>query len=101
MTPFELSLENDLHIEWQRFVNEWLFRWHGMRAARGRRRGFADAMAEEPSRLVGHAEHALELERAHALLARAHQVHREQPLGQRNLAALHDRADRDGKLAVA
>jgi hypothetical protein len=30
MTPFELSLENDLHIEWQRFANDWLFRWHGM-----------------------------------------------------------------------
>ncbi len=30
MTPFELSLENDLHVEWQRFANDWLFRWHGM-----------------------------------------------------------------------
>jgi hypothetical protein len=30
MTPFELSLENDLHIEWQRFANDWLFKWHGM-----------------------------------------------------------------------
>jgi hypothetical protein len=30
MTPFELSLENDLHVEWQRFANDWLFKWHGM-----------------------------------------------------------------------
>lgn len=30
MTPFELSLENDLHIEWQNFANNWLFKWHGM-----------------------------------------------------------------------
>jgi hypothetical protein len=30
MTPFELSLENDLHVEWQRFTNDWLFKWHGM-----------------------------------------------------------------------
>jgi hypothetical protein len=30
MTPFELSLENDLNIEWQRFANDWLFKWHGM-----------------------------------------------------------------------
>jgi hypothetical protein len=30
MTPFELSLDNDLQIEWQRFANDWLFKWHGM-----------------------------------------------------------------------
>jgi hypothetical protein len=30
MTPFELSLENDLHVEFQRFANDWLFKWHGM-----------------------------------------------------------------------
>src|SRR5262245_44642975 len=30
MTPFELSLENELHVEWQRFANDWLFQWHGM-----------------------------------------------------------------------
>jgi hypothetical protein len=30
MTPFELSLENDLNVEWQRFANDWLFKWHGM-----------------------------------------------------------------------
>jgi hypothetical protein len=30
MPPFELSSENELHIEWQRFANAWLFKWHGM-----------------------------------------------------------------------
>jgi hypothetical protein len=30
MTPFELYLEGELNIEWQRFANEWLFKWHGM-----------------------------------------------------------------------
>jgi hypothetical protein len=36
MTPFELSLENDLHIEWQRFASEWLFKWYGMTYEGGR-----------------------------------------------------------------
>jgi hypothetical protein len=30
ITPFELSLENELNVEWQKFANEWLFKWHGM-----------------------------------------------------------------------
>jgi hypothetical protein len=30
MTPFELSLESELNIEWQKFANDWLFKWHGM-----------------------------------------------------------------------
>jgi hypothetical protein len=30
VTPFELSLENELNVEWQRFANDWLFKWHGM-----------------------------------------------------------------------
>jgi hypothetical protein len=30
MTPFEVYLESELNIEWQRFANEWLFKWHGM-----------------------------------------------------------------------
>lgn len=30
MTPFELSLENELNLEVPRFANEWLFKWHGM-----------------------------------------------------------------------
>jgi hypothetical protein len=35
MTPFELSLESELNIEWQRFANDWLFKWHGMTYAGG------------------------------------------------------------------
>jgi hypothetical protein len=30
VTPFELSLESDLQVEWQRFANGWFFKWHGM-----------------------------------------------------------------------
>ena len=30
MTPFELSLEGDLNLERRRFVDQWLFKWHGM-----------------------------------------------------------------------
>jgi len=30
MTPFELSLESELNVEWQQFANGWLFKWHGM-----------------------------------------------------------------------
>jgi hypothetical protein len=28
MTPFELSLRNELEVERQRFANKWLFPWH-------------------------------------------------------------------------
>ena len=30
MTPFELNLQNELEIEWQRFSNKWLFIWHNI-----------------------------------------------------------------------
>jgi hypothetical protein len=30
MTPFELTLENELNVEAQQFNNSWLFKWHGM-----------------------------------------------------------------------
>lgn len=30
MTPFELTLQSELDVEWQRFANKWLFPWHGM-----------------------------------------------------------------------
>jgi len=52
-------------------------------------------MGQEPRRLVGRAEHAGELVRAHALLARAHQMERHDPLVERKMAALHHSADRD------
>ena len=30
MTPFELTLENELGVEAERFNNDWLFKWYGM-----------------------------------------------------------------------
>ena len=30
MTPFELTLENELNVEVERFNNNWLFKWYGM-----------------------------------------------------------------------
>lgn len=30
MTPFELALESELQMEWQRFDSNWLFKWYGM-----------------------------------------------------------------------
>ena len=63
--------------------------------------GFADAVRHEPSRLVGDAEHAVQLVGADALLARHEQVHCQQPLVQRNLAALEHGADGDGELLAA
>jgi hypothetical protein len=33
MTPFEVTLESDLKLEWQRFANEWLFPWHNLSSA--------------------------------------------------------------------
>jgi len=30
MTPFELNLQSELEIEWQRFANKWLFIWHNI-----------------------------------------------------------------------
>jgi hypothetical protein len=36
MTPFELTLVNDLNVEVQRFNNGWLFKWYGMTYEGGR-----------------------------------------------------------------
>jgi hypothetical protein len=30
MTPFELAIQSELDVEWQRFNNEWLFPWHNL-----------------------------------------------------------------------
>src|SRR5205085_52092 len=61
----------------------------------------ANPVRHEPRALVGHAEHPMQLMRAHALLARTEEVEREQPLVQRNVRALEDRADRDRVLLPA
>ena len=58
-------------------------------------------MGHEPRSLVRHAKHAFQLLRAHALLARAHQVIREDPLVKGNLGALEHGADRDRELHLA
>src|SRR5687767_14513291 len=47
--------------------------------------GVANAVAHEPLGLVGQREHAVKLMRADALLRRAHQVDRHEPLIQRDM----------------
>jgi hypothetical protein len=60
-----------------------------------------DAVRHEPGALIGHAEHPVKLMRAHALLGRAEQVEREQPLIQRDMTGLKDRPHRDSELLAA
>lgn len=57
----------------------------------------SDAMAEEPCGLAGHAERPSHLLGAHALSGLAHEVNRGEPLPQRQVAQMHDRAGRDGE----
>lgn len=61
----------------------------------------ADTVRHEPSRLVWKAKHPMQLVRAHALLAGAHQMRREKPLRHRNVRPLIDRADRCRELLPA
>lgn len=61
----------------------------------------ADAHGEEPGALVGDAERPMQLMRADALLAGGHQVEAQHPLRQRDLAALHDAADRHRERLLA
>lgn len=58
-------------------------------------------MAHEPRGLVGHSKHPVELMRADALFARAHEVHGEPPFCQRNVRPLEYGFDRGGELLVA
>src|SRR3546814_9851097 len=51
----------------------------------------------EPRGCIVGAEHALELKGAHALLAGGHELSGQHPLGQLDLAALHDGADSHGE----
>src|SRR3546814_472104 len=66
-----------------------------------RAHGLTDTMGHEPSRLVGDAEHTMDLVRAHALLGRREHMDGQQPLVQRHLGALKDGADGDGELLAA
>lgn len=61
----------------------------------------AKAMKQEPSRLVVRAEHPVQLMGTHAFLAGSHELRSEQPLAQRNLAALHNGVDGDGERLAA
>src|SRR4051794_14390632 len=54
----------------------------------------ADAVRHEPRRLVGHAEHAVELVRAETLLGARQQTDGLHPLVQLDVAALKESADR-------
>gem|GEM_PF-5387169 len=63
--------------------------------------GFADTVRHEPSRLVGHAEHALQLLGANTLLGGTHKVGGIHPLVKGHLRAFKDGADGDGELLAA
>lgn len=63
--------------------------------------GKADTMGHEPSGLVGDAEHTVQLVGRDALLAGRHQVRGENPLVERNLGVLKDRANRHGERLTA
>ena len=56
-----------------------------------------EAVKQEPRRFVVRAQHPLQLQGAHALLAGAHEVRREHPLVQGNVRALHHGPDGDGE----
>jgi len=63
--------------------------------------GFADAVAEEPSRFVGHTKHAVELVARDALLTGRDERSGHEPLMERNLGALENGPDRHRVLLVA
>lgn len=61
---------------------------------------FTYAMNHKPRRFVRKANHAVKLMGTHALLAGAHQVRRQQPLGHRNVRALVNRTNGRSELAA-
>src|SRR5665213_300881 len=67
----------------------------------GRLHRFADAMRHEPSGLVGNPQHPVKLVGADALLRRSHEVRGEQPLVQRDMRPLKNRARPDREFAPA
>jgi hypothetical protein len=79
---------------------------HGVRATKRTSasrlaHGLADAVRHEPSGLVGYVKHAVQLMRTHAFLGRGHQMERQNPLVQRDVRALKQRADRHRELLAA
>ena len=63
--------------------------------------GGTDAMAEIPCGLVAHAERALNLTGRHSLLCFTEQERGKEPLCQRQVGVIENRAGGDGKLVVA
>src|SRR3984893_16277338 len=59
---------------------------------------FAQAMRHEPRRFVAYADHAVQLMRRNALLAACHQEGSQEPLVERDMRTLKQRADLNGKL---
>ncbi|HZT34867.1 MAG TPA: hypothetical protein VFA15_03030, partial [Nitrososphaera sp.] len=57
-------------------------------------------MAHEPSGLVGHAKHSVELMGAHSLLGRHHHPNRHKPFVERDMGAFKDRPNRHRELPL-
>ena len=72
---------------------------HGFRLAGFH--GFADTVRHKPRGLIRHAKGAVQLVATHALLGRAEQVDRHQPLVKRDLGTLEYRPDCHGKWFAA
>ncbi len=66
----------------------------------GLRHGVPDAMAEIPCGLVAHSDRALNLASRHPLLRFAEQVRSQEPLGEREMRVIENRAGCNGKLIV-
>ena len=62
--------------------------------------GFADTMAEIPSRLVGDSKGTLHLLGGNALLGFAHEVYGEEPLTQGQVGIMHDGSSRHAELVA-
>ena len=60
-----------------------------------------ELVLEQPGGRVGHAQVALELESRHVVLGLRHQVHGQEPFGQRQLAGLEDGAADQAALVAA
>lgn len=58
-------------------------------------------MCHEPGRLVCHAQHPMELVSTDAFLRGAHEMNRGEPLTERQMGILEDRADHHRKLLAA
>src|SRR4051812_22708046 len=58
-------------------------------------------MREKPRRLIRDAKRPVQLMRGRAFFTRTHQVHRKEPLMQRDFGTFHDRANRHRELFTA